>query len=280
MSSGIEKALERARPGNDRRRAEGSSKSIARMSGKRSKDIARRIDAQKSLSKMDESFLFSADQLADKKIISAKKADTPIGNSFRELSGKIIKEFGDEGLVIAIISLEADGGSSFVAINLAAAIAFDESKSALVIDCNIDRYSILQSQLDDEVALGLSDYLENEDIDEDSIIRSTGIKRVRFVPTGVGYGNAAEHYNSIKFQQFIDTTSSRYDNRYIILDTPPILESADTSILAGLSDVVILVVPYGKITGNQLEDALDIIGKDQIMGVVVNNEPDLAGYLG
>jgi Mrp family chromosome partitioning ATPase len=100
------------------------------------------------------------------------------------------------------------------------------------------------------------------------------------VPAGSESGNAAEHFNSIRFQQFIDAASSRYENRYVILDTPPILESADTSILVGLSDAVILVVPYGKITSRQMQDALDIIGKDRIMGVVINNEPDLKSYFG
>lgn len=277
MNSGIEKALKRAKPESGRSDAV-SSKSIARITGKRGKDISRRLVAQKSLAKMSELDLLSPDELTKRKIISSKTADSPVGNAFRELRGKILKEFGDEGLVISVISIEPDGGSSFVAINLAAAIAFDESKSALVIDCNIDRKPTEQGWEVSQGAVGISDYLENDDIDGADIIMSTGIKRVRYVPAGSVYGNAAEHYNSIKFQQFIDTASSRYDNRYVILDTPPILESADTSILVGLSDAVLLVVPYGKISSKHIEDALDVIGKDQIMGVVMNNEPDLNSY--
>jgi Mrp family chromosome partitioning ATPase len=195
-----------------------------------------------------------------------------VGNAIRELRSKLLKEFGDEGLVISVLSITKGGGGSFIAHNLAAAIAFDESKSALVIDCNIDRSaSILAlNENENEIVVGLSDYLENEDIDESEIILPTGMKRVRYVPAGSNFGNAAEHYNSIKFQQFIDTTSSRYENRYIILDTPPILESADTSILVDLSDAAILVVPYGKISSKQVEDALNIIGRERIMGVVIN----------
>jgi len=277
MSSGIEKALRRANPDAARRGAY-AGKAIARVTGKRSKDISRRVEAQQALSRMEESSLLTPDELTARRIISTKTADSPVGNAFRELRGKIFKEFGDEGLVISVISIQADGGSSFVALNLAAAIAFDESRSALIIDCNIDRGSSIKTQLKEGIALGLSDYLESDDIAETDIILQTGIKRVRFVPAGTEFGNPAEHYNSVKFQQFIDAASSRYDNRYVILDTPPILESADTSILVELSDAVVLVVPYGKISSMQLSDALDIIGKEKIMGVVVNNEPEMRSY--
>lgn len=273
MSTGIEKALDRARlKGSEG--IKGSSKSISRITGKRSKEISRRVDAQQSLSKMENDFLLSTDELTERHIISTRTADTPVGNALRELRGKIIKEFGDEGLVISIASIVPNSGVSFIALNLAAAIAFDESKSALIIDCNIDRSSLSQTVRNDETNLGISDYLESEDINEADIILQTGIKRVRYVPAGSEYGNAAEHYNSIRFQQFIDSASSRYDNRYVILDTPPILQSADTSILIGLSDAVILVLPYGKVSSRQLGEALDVIGKERIMGVVLNNEPE------
>lgn len=278
MSTGIEKALNRAQQKGSGD-GKGAKKSIARITGKRSKDISRRVSAQKSLSRMEDEYLLSTDELTESHIISTRTADTPVGNALRELRGKIIKEFGDEGLVISIASIVPNSGVSFISLNLAAAIAFDESKSALIIDCNIDRSSSGRSVNNDETIPGISDYLESDNIDEADIIQQTGIKRVRYVPAGSEYGNAAEHYNSIKFQQFIDNASSRYDNRYVILDTPPILESADTSILIGLSDAVILVLPYGKVSSRQLEDALDVIGKERIMGVVLNNEPDMGLHL-
>jgi protein-tyrosine kinase len=267
MSTGIEKALERARL------AQSDNKSIARITGKRSKDISRRVDAQKSLARMEDGLLLTPEELSEKNIISTRTADTPVGNALRELRGKIIKEFGDEGLVIAVASVVPNSGASFISLNLAAAIAFDESKSALIIDCNIDRSNSHEAVAADSARIGISDYLENDDIDEAEIICATGIKRVRYVPAGSEFGNAAEHYNSIKFQQFIDNASSRYDNRYVILDTPPILESADTSILVDLSDAVILVIPYGQVSNRQLADALDIIGKERVMGIVMNDEP-------
>jgi len=272
MSSGIEKALRRAKPEGARKSSK-RSQAIARISGKRSKEISKRVEAQKALEKMDDSYQLSTEELTDSKIISLKTADTPVGNAMRELRGKLIKEFGDEGLVITVLSIGKGGGGSFISINLAAAIAFDESKSSLVIDCNIDRDANGKAQFDDDLSIGLSDYLESDDIDEAEIIQPTGIKRVRYVPSGSAFGNAAEHYNSVKFQQFIDAASSRYENRYIILDAPPVLESADTSILVGLSDAAILVIPYGRISGKQVEDALNIIGRERIMGVVINDEP-------
>jgi Mrp family chromosome partitioning ATPase len=66
---------------------------------------------------------------------------------------------------------------------------------------------------------------------------------------------------------------ARYDDRYIFMDAAPITESADTRILVELCDFVLLVVPYGRVTKNRIQEAADAIGKDKLLGIVFNDVP-------
>ena len=79
-------------------------------------------------------------------------------------------------------------------------------------------------------------------------------------------------------KRLLDNIHQRYRERYIILDAPPMTESADTQIIADLCDYVLLVVPYGKVTDAQVDACAKAIGEKKLLGVVFNNElapPDL-----
>ena len=70
---------------------------------------------------------------------------------------------------------------------------------------------------------------------------------------------------------FIDNLKTRYPDRYLILDAPPIGVSAEARILTELSDLVVLVVPYGRVNEAQVAAAVDTIGEDRLAGIIFNN---------
>src|SRR5690625_7925960 len=77
-----------------------------------------------------------------------------------------------------VSSVSVDGGASFTAINLAAAFAMDERRTALYIDCNLhDPYAT--KLLPAEPEYGLTDYLENPELNIEDIIYASGIPRLR-----------------------------------------------------------------------------------------------------
>jgi Mrp family chromosome partitioning ATPase len=65
----------------------------------------------------------------------------------------------------------------------------------------------------------------------------------------------------------------RYVDRFIILDAPPITDSADARILAELADYAVLVVPYGAATEAQITAAAKLIGEKKLLGVVFSDMP-------
>ncbi|KZZ53142.1 hypothetical protein A3761_18035 [Oleiphilus sp. HI0123] len=95
--------------------------------------------------------------------------------------------------------------------------------------------------------------------------------RLRVVPIGDNSEGAAEYFSSDKMQRFVDEIRSRYSDRYIFIDAPPVTESSEARILTEIADMVVLVVPHGRATAEQVEAAISVIGKDKLAGLVYNN---------
>jgi Mrp family chromosome partitioning ATPase len=164
------------------------------------------------------------------------------------------------------------GGSSFVTTNLGAAFSFDAGKTALLMDCNL-RNPSLHRLFGEGNFPGLTDYMDNSGMDVAEIIHPVGIERLRVIPAGGWREIATEYFSSFKLKQTLVSIKERYHERYIIIDAPPMTESADSQILAELCDYVLLVVPYGRVTDSQVNACAKAFSDKQLLGVVFNNEP-------
>ena len=242
-------------------------------------DIEQRVSASALIARMREIAPLDRNALTLNRLIHPEMGENGTVRAFREIRTKIIQKTQGGNCMIMVTSVTGEGGSSFVALNLSAAFAFDAGKTALLMDCNF-RNPFLHKLFTarKEPFHGLTDYLENTDMDIADIIHPVGIERLRVVPSGGRREIPAEYFTSIKMKRLLDNIRQRYRERYIILDAPPMTESADTQIIADLCDYVLLVVPYGKVTDAQVDACAKAIGEKKLLGVVFNNElapPDL-----
>jgi capsular exopolysaccharide synthesis family protein len=273
----IEKALNKARrerdgqpgtepgPGEDREPIQGTAL-IPEPRGElvRLEDISRM--------NRNEGPLLDAEDLSRHRIIRPELFDDPAVQAFRDLRTKIILQGQGENGVVLVSAISKGSGSSFVAQNLAAAFAFDAGNTALVVDCNF-RNPSLHRLLDDPSTPGLTDYLENPDLDLSTIIRPVGISRFRVIAAGRRREIPAEYFTSVKMRRLIDSVRRRYLERFIILDGPSMSDIADIRVLSELCDYVILVGRYGRVTDAQIENCVKEINGKKMLGVVFNDEP-------
>jgi Mrp family chromosome partitioning ATPase len=112
----------------------------------------------------------------------------------------------------------------------------------------------------------------------EQIIHPVGIQRLRLIPTGGQMDITVEYFTSLKMRRLLKNIKERFADRYIIIDAPPIMESADTRILADVCDYAILVVPYGKATEAQVLKASKSLGAHKLLGIVFNDEPRLPAF--
>lgn len=240
--------------------------------------LIKRESSAKEIALMDCGELLTNSQLANIGIIHSDMMEGVIANTYRDMRTKLIQKNNGKNFVAMITSCVPGKDSSITSLNMASAFALDESKTALIIDCNINDPKI-DTLLGLDIDTGLTDYLENEHIDIGDMLYNSGVQRLNIIPTGTARETVTEHFTSLRMRQLMERLISRYNDRYIFIDTPPILESADTRILVELCDFVILVVPYGKVTKNRLVEAANSINKEKLLGVVFCDVPKLPNYI-
>lgn len=233
-------------------------------------DIPKQPAHQARISNMAELGRMTVEEMAERKIIHPGMPQKSVLNTFRELRTQLLKLSNNRNLVIMVTSVVPDAGTSFVATNLGAVFALDKTKTALLIDCNLYDPK-LNKLLDVEPDYGLTDYLAEEKLDVNDIIYATGIPRLRVVPVGTHTEAGAEYFASARMKGFIEGLKARYPDRYLVIDAPPIGMWAEARILSDLSDLVVLVVPYGKVNQAQVSAAVDALGEEKLAGILFNN---------
>ncbi|HVV98453.1 MAG TPA: polysaccharide biosynthesis protein, partial [Rhodanobacteraceae bacterium] len=174
---------------------------------------------------------------------------------FREIRTRLLALGGSTNFVTMVAPISHRSGGSFVARNLATAFAFDEAKTALLIDCDVRHAA-------QHTALGV-----------EKILYHTGIPRLRLIPAGRQREMSAEYFSSFRMRAVLDSLRSRYADRYLFLDSPAVKGSPDARILADLADFIVLVVGYGRDTPGAVNKALANFDPNKIAGVVFNQVP-------
>jgi protein-tyrosine kinase len=227
------------------------------------------VSSRSQIKQMSNSFLLSDIELTEKGLIHPRMKDTKLLNIYRNLRTKLLSAANGHNFTTLITSVSGDR-TSLISANIAASFAFDEGKTAMLIEGNVHSSLLAKLFHLNEDTEGLLDYLESDENTVGNIIHETGISRLRFIPSGQVRENSAEYFTSGKMQATIDEILNRYPDRYSIVDAPSVQDSADARILLDLCDQVVLVVPYGLCTEQEIRSAAEIIGSAKLAGVVLD----------
>jgi len=234
-------------------------------------DIFSEIDSSQSMdeiSKMKIDKILTNPEMDEIKIVYPGCEQEKLVNQLRDIRTEINKS-SDKNLIM-VTSIQEKSGVSFFASNIAAVTAFDSGRSSILMECNFDD-PMIKTKFNLESSNGLTDYLYNNDLTEDAIIHDSGIRRYRVIHGGESSSSMQEHFVHPRFRRFLFSLKNRYSDRTIYLDAPPLTSSADARLLAELCDLVIVILPNGKVSKNKLSAASKLIPKNKLLGVVVNN---------
>ena len=229
------------------------------------------LDSSKSMeeiSKMESTKQLSHEDLDALKIVYPGSQQDKLINQLRDIRTEINKRQGKN--LIMVTSIDDQSGVSFFCKNMAAVTAFDSAKSSMLIDCNFQS-NVMQNAFSLDKKPGVLDFIANTEIEEKSIIHETGIKRFRVIHSGSSDAESGEYFMHPRFRKLLFSLKNRYSDRTLFLDAPALLNSADARILMDLCDMVILVLPNGKVNKKHLETVAQSIPKDKLLGAVVNN---------
>ena len=227
------------------------------------------LPATKAIATMAEPYTLTPAQLNRLKIIYPGMAKREIADHYRSIRTKLLAFTGGRNSVTLVTSVAPKSGVTHVAINVAAAFAFDRSKTSLLIDANVRSPELHERFLLNPLA-GLTDFIDYQVSNLDSIIYPSGIERLRVIPAGSQCDASSELFASFRMKAFVDVLRSRYSDRHIFIDGPAVNQSADTRILAELCDNILLVVPFGQVNDRQVVKALETLPQEKIVGVISN----------
>ena len=214
--------------------------------------------------------------------ISALDGSLTVDNAFRRIKRPILANaFGKEaalvenGNIVMICSSLPGEGKTFNAINLAMSIAIELDKTVLLVDADLPKRTT-SKLFDLEGQAGLTDVLVGDEKLSDVVV-STDLPDFKIIPAGTKHHHGTELLASDKMFNLIEELATRYPDRIIIFDTPPLLITSEAQVIAGLAGQVVLVVEADRTLKHDVEEAVSMLDKTKPIGLVLNKTQTSSG---
>jgi protein-tyrosine kinase len=197
--------------------------------------------------------------------------DSPELESYKVLRTKIQQLTKGKGWnTLMITSADAGEGKTFTAVNLALTFARAYNQTVMLVDCDF-RHQSIQKMMGFESNAGLIDYLvDGRPLNE--FIIWPGIDKLTLISGGRTFEDSSELLSSPRMKNLITELKTRYDDRYIIFDVPPILGNADAMALTPYVDCVVMVVEEGRSSMSSVKKAVEAIPREKFLGFVMNRQ--------
>ncbi len=187
--------------------------------------------------------------------------------AFRRLRSSIQFASASTGAEVFVFTSAFPGeGKSVAAANLALALA-QSGKHVALVSADMRRPT-LERILGVPNHEGLSDFLGGRS--EMELKSIDGVENLWFVPAGPPPANPGELLGSVQFETLIKELRTMAS--YVLIDSPPVLSTADAATAATYADGVVVIVDSRRTETSDLlkvRDELDRAGS-KIVGAVVN----------
>jgi capsular exopolysaccharide synthesis family protein len=213
----------------------------------------------------------------DPSLIVFENADAffPGTEQFRTLRSRLYRMREGQPLQSILISSAIPAeGKTLVSSNLAYALVRQHGCRVLLVDADL-RSPRVHTLLGAPAAPGLADYLQNT-ATEFEVTQRGREDGLCFIPAGNHVTHPSELISSERMKEFLDRVKPAFD--WIIIDSPPALPVADASVLGGLVDGVLFVVRANSTPSQASQKACKELRDAHILGVVLNNAEESAGY--
>jgi protein-tyrosine kinase len=187
-----------------------------------------------------------------------------------------MREGQTNGNLIIVTSALPGEGKTFCAINLAMSIAMEKDHTVLLVDADVARPSMLRV-LGIPAAPGLMDLLLDDSLALSDVLLRTNIANLSLLPAGRSNQHATELLASQAMSALLADIASRYPERIVIFDSPPLLLTSEAHVLAAQMGQVVLVVESDQTTQRDVREALRRLEHCARVDLICNKAPSFAG---
>jgi capsular exopolysaccharide synthesis family protein len=202
------------------------------------------------------------------RVVCVTDKDSLAAEKFRYLSVRLRQLQQTRPLKkVLITSTIPQEGKSMVAANIACALARRTQQKTLLIDGDLRRPTLAKLFGLGRMH-GIADWLQGECGPAESIynLEETG---VCILPAGNVPRNPLELMQSGRLSVLMEQLTDWFD--WIVIDSPPVLPLADTSIWMRQADGIFLVARQGATEKDQLKRGLEAIDRKKLLGALLNS---------
>jgi capsular exopolysaccharide synthesis family protein len=200
------------------------------------------------------------------KLITSETLPPSLREQFRRLGAMLHHSQASNGIKLLMISSAAPNeGKTLTATNIALTLSESYRRRVLLIDGDLRRPS-LDKVFQVPVVFGLSEALSSEPERRVSLIQIS--KTLSLLPAGKPNTDPMSALTSDRMRRLLAEAAATFD--WVIIDTPPVGILTDANLLGSIVDSAILVVRAGKTSAAEVQRAVQALGREKILGVVLN----------
>jgi capsular exopolysaccharide synthesis family protein len=212
------------------------------------------------------------------KLVGTKGVPSGCVEQYRKLAASLHHLQVERNLRTLIISSGMPGeGKTLTATNVALTLSESYGRRVLLIDADLRRPT-LHELFDLPNVTGLGDGLRRERDQPMPLVRVS--PRLTVLTAGRPDPDPMSGLTSPRMQRVLTEATALFD--WVLVDTPPVGLLSDGRLLANMVDGVLLVIRAGLTPFNLVTRAIDAVGRERIVGVVLNAVPaadlEASGY--
>ncbi len=215
-------------------------------------------------------------------IITPNGTNNKISEEYRLIKRPLLLNILGEGAaqmqrpnLIMVTSSIPGEGKTFSSVNLAMSLAMELDRTVLLVDADVAKPSFSRV-FDIEVEMGLIDILLGDATLEDTLLK-TNIPKLTILPAGRRHQNSVELLGSEHMRSLTHELATRYEDRIIVFDSPPLLATTEAGVLAGLMSQIVLVVEANKTPHFVVREALSQLDPSKYISLLLNKTQKNSG---
>ena len=222
-------------------------------------------------------------RLAEQGMLTQEGGRSSVAEDFRIIKRPLLRQARASGAeairhgnLIVVTSAMPGEGKTYCAVNLAMSIAMEMDITVLLVDADVARPSVLKV-LGLPPEPGLMDVLLDPQLAMGDVILKTNVANLRILPAGRSNKHATELLASRAMSRLLAEIASRYSDRVVVFDSPPLLITSEAHALVGQMGQVVMVVEAETTTQHAVKEALRQIEACEHIHLIYNKTKSFPG---
>ncbi len=215
-------------------------------------------------------------RLAAAGFLTPNQATTRQSEEYQQIKRRLLNNIalgaandGKATNLILITSSVPGEGKTFTSVNLAISIAMEVDHTVLLVDTDIMKRDTSRAMGVSE-RKGLFDLLANPALKLEDLLVRTSMKNLVLLPVGTPRDGSTELLASMRMRELAKEIATRYHDRVVLFDSPPVLATTTAAALAPLVGQLVLVAEAGSTKQETIKETLQRLDRVTITGVVLN----------